>query len=752
MSSVQATAFRSSHPRLAAGLLLIGGLASAAPVIDGRLEPGEWEAARQIDEFLLIEPRTRQPLPHATRAWILATPEGLALGLRAEQPSTLPRTRDRYARDQSASVDRFSVIVDYAGSAQSALAFTVTLSNSILDGTVVNENQYSTDWDGLWQHAVSEDEHGWSAEMLLPWHLAPLAAATDGQRTLRMGISRVIGDTGERVAWPPTHLSEPRFLSQLAEVQVAAHAQSLLALTPFAVSVSDLARGGHAFDGGLDLYWKPSARFQLAATLNPDFGQVESDDLVVNFSAVESFFGDRRPFFTENQSAFDVPFGIANSRLLYTRRIGALADDGSGSADVEAALKLNGSVGDWQYGVLAAQEDGSAGRRFVALRGQMPLGEHRLGTMVTEVDRPFLGRQAQSYALDHSWTRGNAFSLNSTLVGSRIDQSGTDRNGIGVQSRLDQRFNDRYRHNLYFLHMGDQLDLNDFGYLDRNDLNYLRYEVGDRRTAFAADSAYSSVDHRYAASTRHTTDGLHLFDAVAWYRLAQLKDGGTEYSEITLLSRANDDRLLRGNGVVRLPARYIAYYERTRPRKGDWALGAGLSARTEGLGSVADSAFELSLFPTWYYSDSLSVSPSLSLRYSPDWLLWRGANRVASFEARQLRVGADLNWIISPRSELRIKLESIALRADALQGYRVGPDRRPLAVAEPTDSFTLHNLGFQIRWRYELAPLSDLYIVYGRGGLRTDAGPRPLEDLLGDAYTLDDDQQFLIKLSYRFEV
>lgn len=750
------------HPRPAAHLiaLLLCGAAQAqsaagtanAVHIDGRLDPQEWQAARQIDDFLLIEPRTRQPLPYATRAWLLATPQGLALGLRAQQPAGIPRTRERFARDQSASVDRFSVIVDFEGAGHSALAFTVTLGNSILDGTVVNENQYSTDWDGNWSHAVSEDADGWSAEMLLPWHLAPLAAAVDGQRTLRIGISRVIGDTGERVAWPATHLSEPRFLSQLAPLQVSAYEQPLLALTPFVVGLSDLARGGQELDGGLDLFWKPSGRFQLAATLNPDFGQVESDNLVVNFSAVESFFSDRRPFFTENQSAFDLPFGVSNSRLLYTRRVGAGADDGSGAADVNAALKLNGHMGELQYGVFAAQEAGEAGRRFLALRGQQLLGEHRLGLMLTDVDRPFLQRQARTMALDHNWTRGDQFSWRSTVVGSELDLPGGQQHGLGVQSRLDQRFNDRFRHNLYLLHMGDRLELNDFGYLDRNDLNYLRYEVGDRRTGFASGSRYSSIDHRYAVSTRHNTDGMHLYDAAAWYRLAQLADGGTEYAELTVLGPANDDRLLRGNGVARLPTRFFAYYERNRPRKGDWAIAASVAARNEGLNGVDASTLEAAVSPTWYYSDTFSIAPRLSLRHAPDWLLWRGDNRLASFRTRQLSFNTDLNWIISPRSELRIKLETIALRAQARHSYRVGTDRR-ISTTEPHSSdFSLANLGFQVRWRYELAPLSDLYLVYSRGGLGTSEQSRDLSDLLGDAFTLDNDQQFLIKLSYRFEV
>ena len=90
------------------------------------------------------------------------------------------------------------------------------------------------------------------------------------------------------------------------------------------------------------------APFQLGATVNPDFGQVESDDLVISFDAVETFQSDRRPFFTENQSIFKQTTPDAG-RLVHTRRIGAEADDGTGMADIAAAIKLNGSLGALGY-------------------------------------------------------------------------------------------------------------------------------------------------------------------------------------------------------------------------------------------------------------------------------------------------------------------------------------------------------------------------------------------------------------------
>src|SRR3546814_5214192 len=126
------------------------------------------------------------------------------------------------------------------------------------------------------------------------------------------------------------------------------------------------------------------SQVQLTATINPDFGQVESDDLVVNFGANETFFSDKRPFFTENQGIFEFGTPSDNSQLLYTRRVGSLADDGSGPGDITAAVKLNGNLGEYKYGLFAAEEADDVGRSFRALRLVRDYAKQNLGLMRSE--------------------------------------------------------------------------------------------------------------------------------------------------------------------------------------------------------------------------------------------------------------------------------------------------------------------------------------------------------------------------------
>ena len=494
-------------------LALAAGPAVAIEV-DGVVSPGEWDQARHLTDFRLTQPLSREPAPYPTEAWVMATPEGLAIGWRNTQPASVPRTRQRSQRDQGGAADRVNLYVDFDGDGRTGYNFTLLLSGSIVDATITNENQFNGDWDGDWRHATSEEGDTWSAEILLPWHIAPMQEPEGDVRTIGISLDRVVGVTGERMSWPAIGFNEQRFLSVLEEIQVPRYSQALLAITPYVVGLGDLVGSDADFDAGADLFWKPNGQFQLSATINPDFGQVESDNLVVNFGAIETFFSDRRPFFTENQGFFDVPFGgLGNAnRLLYTRRVGGPADDGSGAGDVTAAAKVNGSFGDLQYGVFAANEGGAAGRDFQAVRATRQFGAHGLGAMATRVDRPFLDREAMVYEADHSW--GNdAWSIRTTAVLSSVDVQGTQVDDSGVQMRIDRDHGNGWRQQLFLLHLGDALQLNDFGFLERNDFNYARYDLARRVTDLPEASSYASHDWHFAVSRRENDSGLHIADA-----------------------------------------------------------------------------------------------------------------------------------------------------------------------------------------------------------------------------------------------
>ena len=131
--------------------------------------------------------------------------------------------------------------------------------------------------------------------------------------------------------------------------------------------------------------------------------------------------------------------------------------------------------------------------------------------------------------------------------------------------------------------------------------------------------------------------------------------------------------------------------------------------------------------------------------------MWQHDTLFDSFNRHQTNVSAGFDWIMTSRHELRLKLQAIGLDAQLRQAYRVDSNGNSIPTDEPVSDFSVSNLGIQLRYRYELAPLSFLYIVYGRGGFEQNETAPGSGEVVRDSFELRDDEQLLIKLSYRFE-
>ena len=746
--------FRPHAALLSLAILSAWSLPAVAQVkVDGTIDPAEWRGARHVTEFKMVQPFTQAATRHPTEAWVLATPEGLAVAFRNTKLPGVETPRQRSRRDQNVGIDRVNVMLDFEGDGRSGYDFTLTASDGIQDSTITGNGNFSNDWDGSWQHAVVDGEGEWTAELLIPWHTAPMKKAKGDMRTLAVYLDRVVGSVNERMAWPAVSFERPQFLNQFEKIEVAAYSQSLLAITPYVVGVHDLVNKGNDFDAGADLFWKPNGQFQLSATINPDFGQVESDSLVVNFGAEEVFFGDKRPFFTENQGFFDFGLLFDNSQLLYTRRVGGRADDGSGPGDIIGAIKFNGSVGATQYGAFLADERGDAGRRFGALRLQRTFGAQNLGAMLTSVDRPLLGRKANVLGFDHRWQPDASLTVTSTLVGSDVSVLGEHTRDVAFTTLAQKTLDKGWSVTGLFLHYGEDFEINDAGYLGRNDLDYGQVEVGKRITALAADSAYSSHNLRFRTEGMQNNDGLWLQRQTRFQGNSQRKDGGDLSWNAQLRAPGFDDLITRGNGPMRVRNGGSAYINRGFPRRGAWKFGLNASlGLASGLRSDVPYAWSASVNATHYFNDALNLEFWLGHVMDQEQLIWQTGNLVAGFEMNHYDLGASVNWNIGTRHELRVKLEALGFDADQPRPWRIGADGRPVASTDVVSPFSLRNMGFQVRYRYELAPLSNLYVVYGRGGFGFDEFAAGAFDQFSDAFSLRNDEQLLVKLAYRFEL
>ena len=745
------------HRRFAlfATLCLATFSAHAEVTIDGHIDPTEWAGAQHITDFRDTQPKTGKPGSQPTEAWVLSTPKGLAVAIRVTQPAGVPRSKQQTRRDEDALVDRINVMVDFDGDGRVGYDFEVRSLGGVADEVITNESDFSYDWDGRWDHAVSEDAEGYSVEILIPWYIAPMRHADGDKRHIGLYIDRIIAATGERMAWPAISFDQGRFLSSFQKVSLPSYSQSLFAVTPYVVGRVDRAHGGASFQEGADIVWKPNGQTQLTATINPDLGQVESDDLVVNFSPEDTFFTDKRPFFTENQGIFDFSLLDDYSQLVYTRRVGGESDDGHGPADISAAVKVNGSVGDTSYGILTAQEKGDDGRTFGALRLTQTEGTQTFGMLATRVNHPFLDRDANVLGFDHRWQPSETFTVTSNVVGSKIDQPQANASGLGATSIVYWEMNPVWSQQWLGMYFGHRLDIDDFGYLPRNDMEYLHWEVRRRDTDLPADSAYASHLWRYRISAQDNTEGRRISRRFRIQRDSRRRDGGDEEWRLDAFTAAYDDLLTRGGNPLHTPPTAKLTYERESPRIGHWSWKDEGFIGGNQLTGYHRLAYYFKFTPTYFITDAFSIFAGASYEWDPNWLIWqdRGSqvsNLVGSFDGRTIGIDSGVNWNFGNKQELRVKLQTLAVGAKLRQAYEINPEGRAIPTDEQVDGLGVANLGFQIRYRYEIAPLSNLYIVYNRGGYEEDT-----EDAVGSQFRrgfgLKDVEEGLVKVAYRLE-
>jgi len=642
--------------------------------------------------------------------------------------------------------DLVYAMVDFDGTGNRAFEFTVSLGGAQRDGTISNERDFSYDWDARWQSAVREEQDRWIVEMLIPWSVAPMRDAVTAKRTLGIHFGRFVESRGERYAWPPASFQQPRYISDFARVQVDAFRESTLDFYPYVSAVHDFVGDGLDARAGFDVFWKPSGRLQLNAAIKPDFGQVESDDLVVNFDAIETFFSDKRPFFTENQALFDVRTARGDL-LLYTRRIGGPRDNGSNeAADIDAAIKLSGSAYGFDYGAFVASEADEDGRDFYAVRTLRPGDSFSFGHLATFTDRPFLDRQAWVNTIDARWRPNAAHTVEGKIMRSDIRGAATDVSGAGSYVTWLYAPNPRLSSDLTFTHYDRSFDINDAGFLRRSDLNQLFWSGSLRDTGPWPGSRNEAVTYRATASYLSNDSGDRLVPFSYISRTAERVGGGRHYTELRYDPPGFDDLISRGNGLVRRRTRFDFWHYYDSPRLGPWKFTVGGWLFQEGLD---EHAFQLETEVSYQFSDRLDVNLLFYPRISRDWLIWRRDNLLASYERVQWFTRFDINWFPAPRHELRLKGQWIVIDAENATPYRIGSRGALFGSNDVVPDFTVRNFGLQLRYRYEIAPQRELYVVYGRGGFALDEDvERNAGQLFLDAFDLRDSDQLLVKLRW----
>jgi hypothetical protein len=265
--------------------------------VDGRLDETVWGRIDAINQMRVIDPDTLAQVPHDTLVRFFYTERGLYVSFDMEQPadSIVQRisTRDNLAINR----DTVSMTLDTSGQGLFGYWMTLALGDNQADGTILPERQYSTQWDGAWYGATAQTATGWSAEFFVPWGQMAMPRE-DGVRQIGVYTERKVAHLNQTWAWPPIPESDSIFMSNLPHLQLeGVDVRQQWSVFPYASSTFDEIDSDTRYKAGFDVFWRPSSNFQMTAAVNPDFGSTESDNVVVNLTANETFFPEKRLFF-----------------------------------------------------------------------------------------------------------------------------------------------------------------------------------------------------------------------------------------------------------------------------------------------------------------------------------------------------------------------------------------------------------------------------------------------------------------------
>ncbi len=308
------------------------------PVIDGRMDDPIWAKAPTGRRFIQMAPNEKAAPSETTLFKIVYDTKNLYVLIRARDRQAENIVGQVTRRDEGDNSDMVAICFDTYFDQRTAFLFGVNAAGVRMDEVWSNGGTTRDDsWDPVWEAAVTVDDSGWTAEMKIPF--SQLRFSSRPKQIWGLNVFRQLYRNKELSAWsfipqdasiPIPYFGElhglkgiqPRRRIELLPYTVGKlHAFRKETGNPFAPGRLQSASGG--LDGKVGL----TSNMNLDFTLNPDFGQVEADPSVVNLTAFETFYEEKRPFFIEGKNIleFSLGFGegpLAREGLFYSRRIG----------------------------------------------------------------------------------------------------------------------------------------------------------------------------------------------------------------------------------------------------------------------------------------------------------------------------------------------------------------------------------------------------------------------------------------------
>jgi hypothetical protein len=615
-------------------------LVSEKPVIDGLLDDTCWKTGSWAGDFIQWVPKEGAKPSQPTEIKILYDDKNIYVAFRAfdNEPGKIIRKRGR--RDEFAG-DVVGVNFDSYHDHRTGFEFNITAGGQKVDDVLTNPWNPDFNWNAVWYAKVGMEDSAWTAEFEIP--LSQLRYSNDYEQTWGMHCWRWIDRLQEESDWEPQTMKSPGMLYLFGELRgiKGLPKSRRIEIMPYAVGKLKTfnKEAGNPFNekgrnwlgnAGVDAKIGLASNFTLDLSINPDFGQVESDPSVMNLTAFETFYEEKRPFFLEGKNIFS--FDFDNNNIFYSRRIGhgptykpELKENefikSPDNTTILGALKLSGKTSNGlSICILQSITNIESASLFYAdttkklvvepmsnytlarIQQDFKQGNTILGGIITSSNRfindsalKFMNRDAYTGGIDllHQWN-DKEFYLDMKLMGSSIDgdtkamnelqnssaryyqrpdahyihfdSSITNLSGYGGRIKIGKGSKGLWRFSTELNWRSPGLDLNDLGYMQTADI----IKQGNSVSYFVNQPVSVFRTYSFGLSEVNNWDfGMHHLSSGGSFSVYfEFLNKWAINSSFTYTTKSLDNWILRGGDAMFLPANWYNYfYIRTDPSK-----------------------------------------------------------------------------------------------------------------------------------------------------------------------------------------
>ena len=297
--------------------------------IDGNLTEAAWKdapAALGYTEFRPT-PFRKEDSANRTEVYMLYSDEGIYLAGYCHEKTKDSISTELNGRDGFGNNDYIGFIFDTYKDKINGFEYFVTPLGEQMDAKMSpnpNGNSEDFSWNAVWKSAAVIHDDGWSFEIFLPF--SAIRFSKKNIQDWGLNITRRRQKTGQQNTWNPIDVNVNGFLTQEGfwtglenikpplRLQFSPYFSTYVNHYPY--NQADKKNWASSVNGGMDVKYGISQALTLDMTLIPDFGQVQSDNQVLNLSPFEVKFNENRAFFTEGTELFN------KGNFFYSRRVG----------------------------------------------------------------------------------------------------------------------------------------------------------------------------------------------------------------------------------------------------------------------------------------------------------------------------------------------------------------------------------------------------------------------------------------------